>query len=188
MTCFIDAGDCHGLGERRKCELYMSCSVLGIPRSHVQITEDDDLRDGMTNAWDHERVQQYVVEYICDLRPSIVLSFDEYGVSGHLNHCGTAAGVSLAYRTCCQLKDLGGISLYILKSSDIVTKYSGIVSYGLIKILYGANDSRLLHSFDLRRAWQAMSCHQTQWTWYRRVFILLSQYTFFNLLRVVHYV
>lgn len=188
MTCSIHAGDCHGLGQRRKCELYMSCSVLGIPRRHVQIIEDDGLRDGMGNVWEQERVKQYVVQCMRDIRPDIVLSFDKYGVSGHLNHSGTAAGVLLAYRTCCQLKDLQGMSLYILKSSNIVTKYSGILSYAFIKMLYRANGSCLFHSFDLRRAWQAMSCHQTQWTWYRRFFILFSQYTFFNLLCDVRYI
>lgn len=188
MTCSIRAGDCHGLGQHRKCELYMSCSVLGIPRRHVQITEDNGLRDGMGNVWDQERVKQYVVQYIRDIRPNIVLSFDEYGVSGHLNHSGTAAGVLLAYKTCRRLKDLQGMSLYILKSSNIVTKYSGMLSYAFIKILYRVNGSCLFHNFDVRRAWQAMSCHQTQWTWYRRFFILFSQYTFFNLLCDVRYI
>ncbi|KAI8103215.1 hypothetical protein M9435_004557 [Picochlorum sp. BPE23] len=115
----LSSGDCHGLGQRRKCELYMSCSVLGIPRRRVQIIEDDGLRDGMGNVWEQERVKQYVVQCMRDIRPDIVLSFDKYGVSGHLNHSGTAAGVLLAFRTCCQLKDLQGMSLYILKSSNI---------------------------------------------------------------------
>lgn len=48
-----------------------------------------------------------------------------------------------------------------------------------------SNPVHVYRSVDCLGSWRAMSTHQSQWVWYRRLFVIFSCYTFVNKLRPV---
>lgn len=78
----LSEGDYFGLGKIRRREMVQSASVYGITSSQVQIINDPTLQDGPSNNWCPETVAGYVSKAIDYLKPTAVLTFDEYGVSG----------------------------------------------------------------------------------------------------------
>ena len=70
----------------------------------------------------------------------------------------------------------------------MVTKYSGMASIITLQFeafFLGSKNYRYTTetyiNFNLRKVWQAMSRHHSQWTWYRRLFVLFSQYPLYNI-------
>ena len=116
------AGNFDGLGKVREKELLASCvGVLGCKAPHVHVVDRPELPDGMEADWPAAIVAEEVEEYVrvhriqavrraalcafgtqgptppwlppTPCRLSQVLTFDEGGVSGHINHIHTHRGV-----------------------------------------------------------------------------------------------
>lgn len=98
----------------RKCELYHSCSLLGIQQTHVTIVEDAKLQDGFENLWDRHTVARYISDSIISIEAEVLITFDAHGVSGHPNHSSVWAGVILAWQNLSGNRD---IALYNLVRS-----------------------------------------------------------------------
>ena len=56
--------------------------------------------DGMGNDWNPATVKHHVIQTMEEWYPDILLTFDEYGVSGHRNHIDTHRGVVKAWKHC----------------------------------------------------------------------------------------
>lgn len=91
-------GNSNGLGELRTCELYHSCSMLGIQQSKVMIVDDVDLQDGLQQHWDVCTVAKHVSEYVEKVEAEVLITFDQHGVSGHPNHTSVWSGVLSAWQ------------------------------------------------------------------------------------------
>lgn len=50
---------------------------------------------------------------------------------------------------------------------------------------YDLDNVHFFRTVDCVLSWKAMSTHQSQWVWYRRLFVIFSCYTFVNKLRPV---
>lgn len=177
-------GNYYGLGELRACELYHSCSLLGIQQTHVTVVEDAELQDGLGNLWNRHTVSKYVSSSVMNIDAEVLITFDAHGVSGHPNHSSAWAGVISAWENLSSNRE---IALYNLKSSNILVKYSGILSFltepifhFLQSLVTKPEPSMTYWNINVRPVWRAMLCHESQMTWYRRLFILLSQYSFNN--------
>jgi N-acetylglucosaminylphosphatidylinositol deacetylase len=86
-------GDYEGMGEVRKKEFVEACNILGIPRNRCLISSFPDHPD---IDWDDREVAKKIQiaiedEWKCEMRN--IFTFDQYGVSGHLNHRCAARGV-----------------------------------------------------------------------------------------------
>ncbi|XP_020975578.1 probable N-acetylglucosaminyl-phosphatidylinositol de-N-acetylase isoform X2 [Arachis ipaensis] len=115
-----------------------------------------------------------------------IITFDNYGVSGHCNHRDVHYGVSkLLYDTL--QKD---IDVWELVSTNILRKYSGPIDIWLTMIwamLHSSGTIQYLVNEHPRRSYCAMAQHASQWVWFRKLFVTLSSYTYVNTLRKIQH-
>ena len=99
------------------------------------------------------------------------MTFDEGGVSGHPNHIATYLGVFHLLQSA-----KVDFKLMTLQSTNVIRKY---MSYADIIFCEGYNGFHMFHwnPFD---SLQAMLCHESQFVWFRRLFVIFSRYTFAN--------
>ena len=89
----LSNGNGDGLGAVRAKEMVDSAKVLGIPTNRVRVLDDPALQDGMDIKWAATAVAKRVQEAVEEWGISKILTFDDYGVSGHPNHIDTYRGV-----------------------------------------------------------------------------------------------
>ncbi|MED6120420.1 hypothetical protein PIB30_020772 [Stylosanthes scabra] len=156
----LSIGDADGKGNIRKRELFQACVALKVPMQQVKIVNHPDLQDGFGK----------------------IITFDNYGVSGHCNHRDVHYGVSkLVYDTLQR-----DIDVWELVSTNILRKYSGPIDIWLTMIwgmLHSNGTIQYLVNEYPRRSYRAMAQHASQWIWFRKLFVTLSSYTYVNTLR-----
>ena len=89
--------------------------------------DDGDLQDGMENKWSPELVAEHVTKWCKqketiegpDGKINIIVTFDEDGVSGHLNHKAVFHGISHLM----DKKMLSDIEVFTLASVALFRKY-----------------------------------------------------------------
>jgi N-acetylglucosaminylphosphatidylinositol deacetylase len=101
-------GNNYGIGETRKKELGGACQVLGIDRQERCVVLDRkygslcasywrltsrELQDNPQLWWDTDLVENVIEEYVKRWKIDAIITFDDGGVSGHINHRAVAAGV-----------------------------------------------------------------------------------------------
>jgi N-acetylglucosaminylphosphatidylinositol deacetylase len=94
-------------------------------------------------------------------------------VSGHLNHIACYQGVLEL------LSQRPALSAYALESTNLVRKFTGVAD-----ILTSYLCSSLLQYvwLDPQLNFTAMQAHESQFVWYRRLFIAFARYSFVNTL------
>lgn len=171
----MTSGDADGLGHIRRQELVKSLEVLFHGRefsSHVF-----DFEDGMEVSWDSGKVSEELAGYIKDSNPLLV-SFDEFGVSGHVNHISCAKAVQdMPHKH----------KLFLRSDQPIYVKYSAFVT-GLFKLLmnkYKQDYERprffmsTLPQYFLSVSAMSMG-HASQMVWFRVGWWLFSRFCFIN--------
>eukprot|EP00815_Leptocylindrus_aporus_P010304 CAMPEP_0116056952 /NCGR_PEP_ID=MMETSP0322-20121206/4322_1 /TAXON_ID=163516 /ORGANISM="Leptocylindrus danicus var. apora, Strain B651" /LENGTH=174 /DNA_ID=CAMNT_0003540871 /DNA_START=73 /DNA_END=594 /DNA_ORIENTATION=- len=96
----LSNGNYDNLGGVRSKEMLSACQIIGLETCNVQVLDDDRIQDGPHVVWDDGVVSgvigEYLVQRVCGKGCSgcvRIITFDEYGVSGHPNHCDTSRGV-----------------------------------------------------------------------------------------------
>ncbi|KIH92586.1 hypothetical protein SPBR_03147 [Sporothrix brasiliensis 5110] len=89
----ISTGNNYGIGDLRKKELVGSCTALQIDPARCLALDHPDLQDNPTKWWDTALLQTVVQEYIDKWNIDAIITFDEGGVSGHINHRAVSAAV-----------------------------------------------------------------------------------------------
>ncbi|GKT85598.1 glycosyltransferase family 32 protein [Colletotrichum tofieldiae] len=89
----MSIGNNYGIGEMRKRELRGSCAALGIELSRCEALDHPDLQDNPTAWWDAAIIQSILEDYVHKWNVSVIITFDEGGVSGHINHRAVSAAV-----------------------------------------------------------------------------------------------
>ena len=103
-----------------------------------------------------------------------ILTFDELGISQHPNHVATYKGVLLALP---KLKIINPNILGLkLDSTSLFRKFCGILDI-LISMILG---SYMVINFNIVFIYIGMTMHQSQFVWYRRLFVIFSRYSFVN--------
>lgn len=95
----LSVGDFQGLGNVRKKELKACCKELKI--EDLEIINDERLKDGPNFLWDSDVIASFIAQKVNqiltsnkDKRNNIqLITFDNYGISGHPNHISTFKGV-----------------------------------------------------------------------------------------------
>ncbi|KAE9076024.1 hypothetical protein PF005_g7077 [Phytophthora fragariae] len=160
----LSRGDFDGVGDVRVKELKACAAYIGLSTDHVQTR---------------------------DRR-----------VSGHANHIATHFGVKRAVRelqekcsaaagdTDDSKKETKAVRGWALESTNILRKYAGLLdaplSYWLSRRKEEENENEERQFvFVCRPQWNynAMALHQSQFVWYRRLFVAFSRYTFINTFR-----
>ncbi|XP_057954577.1 uncharacterized protein LOC131148705 isoform X2 [Malania oleifera] len=165
----MSTGNADGMGNTRKEELFQACAVL---------------KDGFSRAWDHNLLAKIIKDEVTTHAIELIITFDNYGVSGHCNHRDVHYGIRKLLPDIMQRN----IEVWELVSNSILRKYSGPVDIWL-SILYATHySSGQLHcllNVHPRKSFLAMSQHRSQWVWFRKLFVSFSSYTYVNTLRKI---
>ncbi|GCC35976.1 hypothetical protein chiPu_0014466, partial [Chiloscyllium punctatum] len=172
----LSTGNFYMQGEIRKRELLQSCALLGIPSSCVTILDHRDLADNPELQWDPELIAKLILRYVQIHHISLVLTFDQDGVSGHANHIAVYYAIRKLYL---EKKLPNGCQTLLLQSVNILRKYISIHDL-LISWLRPHHVMYILDSWEYRQVKRAMYCHQSQLLWFRHLYLYFSRYMFIN--------
>ncbi|XP_028070329.1 probable N-acetylglucosaminyl-phosphatidylinositol de-N-acetylase isoform X4 [Camellia sinensis] len=89
----ISTGNADGMGNIRKEELYQASAVLKVPLQQVKILDHPDLQDGFGKVWSCDLLARIIEEEILSHAIDLIITFDNYGVSGHCNHRDVNQGI-----------------------------------------------------------------------------------------------
>ncbi|RDD40741.1 N-acetylglucosaminyl-phosphatidylinositol de-N-acetylase [Trichoplax sp. H2] len=178
LLCISD-GDYHGMGKIRPKELIKSCKFLGIDR--IEIIFNKFLQDDPNANWDKKLLKKIFRDRICQHRINVIVTFDEYGVSGHANHISLYHALNELIHE--ESDDcIAQIEAFALKSVNVIRKYIGIMDI-IWTILLKGNSYVCINSFGGCIASQlAMRAHASQFVWFRRLYVIFSRYMLINTL------
>ncbi|RLV94000.1 putative N-acetylglucosaminyl-phosphatidylinositol de-N-acetylase [Spathaspora sp. JA1] len=197
LICFSpgDAVD-QSMGTIRRNELYDSSRILGIQNVTVL-----NYRDGMNETWSLSDIRQSLTENIINPDQSTVLiTFDQGGVSSHANH------ISLYHGTKNYIKKRNDNStrLLVLKSVNFWEKYSftlltdvelfvdhlssfisKVINLNINVSFFTATPAtsiKIYSDLNMLSVSYAAMCygHFSQMVWFRYGWLLLSRYLTFN--------
>lgn len=82
----LTTGDADGLGHVRRLELEASLKQFAVPSSRVTVIDSPSLPDSQTVEWDLPEVESIVSDALKSSMASVLITFDDEGVSHHPNH------------------------------------------------------------------------------------------------------
>ncbi|KAL3256174.1 hypothetical protein ABHI18_007786 [Aspergillus niger] len=193
----LSTGDYHGQGDIRKGEIERSCAALGIPSDRCVVLEHGALQDNPKKWWRQDVIQDIVAHYVhmwkVDLK---IYTFDDGGVSGHINHRAVSAGVRKYAESFPHAPPV-----YALQSTFLLRKYSSLIDLILTSVPFSwrigaavltAPPAPTEHDTYGNKAllvspWQtyltartAFSQHDSQYSWDRVLYLVVSRYMWFN--------
>ncbi|KAF7171729.1 hypothetical protein CNMCM5623_004027 [Aspergillus felis] len=200
----ISSGNYEGIGERRRQEIHDSCSVLGIIPDSCVVLDNAELQDNPKKWWNEDLIKDLVASHVQKWNVDLIITFDNGGVSGHINHRAVSAGVRKYLASTPQAPPA-----YTLQSTFLLRKYSSLIdliptavpfSWRILKAILTSpaasaadgvhdlspldvyNDKVLLVSpwrtYQVSRA--AFSQHASQYSWDRSLYLVVSRYMWFN--------
>lgn len=181
----ISTGNADGMGTIRKEELYQASAVLKVPLQQVKILDHPDLQDGFGKVWSCDLLARIIEEEILSHAIDLIITFDNYGVSGHCNHRDVNQGIRKLLHATAE-RDL---EAWELVSTNILRKYSGPVDIwlSLMHALYHKKgELHCMLNEHPRKSYIAMAQHMSQWIWFRKLFVLFSSYTYVNTLKKIN--
>lgn len=178
----------------RADELKKSCTALGISPSRVRVINDPErFRDSPEAEWKLTEVSKEIISAAAEFETPILVTFDEYGISGHQNHIDTCQGAQTAFmaergkpENTRAVKSLWAIVTYgfalkylaflnaVIEAIKIVVQERTVK--GVPKYVFASNP-------ELISTWKAMGNHKSQFVWYRKLWCLFSSYAYINTLR-----
>ncbi|CAL9057994.1 unnamed protein product [Musa banksii] len=180
----ISTGNAEGVGNNRKVEIYRACAILKIPLQQVKVLDHPCLQDGFKNTWDHELLARLIEDEIKVRDIDSLITFDDFGVSGHPNHRDVHHGIRMLLSANKQRK----FEAWELVSRSIFRKYTGPLDVWLSIVsssYYRQTQIYCLLNNRPSKSYLAMAEHQSQWVWFRKLFVLFSSYTYMNTLQKI---
>jgi len=183
-------GNYDTLGPIRESELLVAAAIIS-NRIKVTIINDEDIQDGPKESWTGEHVGKILRKHIAQekMKNIVFVTFDEGGVSGHVNHVDTYKGVFEFYSRERRRDD----ELWTLHSvHNPVTKYIPIIELFKLVVMWLCSfvvtrqrdlvdaNRRTFRMFYPALVWKAMKAHHSQFVWYRRLFVVFSRYSYVN--------
>ncbi|GES59677.1 glycan biosynthesis protein [Aspergillus terreus] len=200
----LSSGNYEGIGERRRQEIHSSCSVLGIVPDRCVVLDNAELQDNPKKWWNEDLIKDLVAAHVQKWSVDLIITFDNGGVSGHINHRAVSAGVRKYITSTPQAPPA-----YTLQSTFLLRKYSSLIdliptvipfSWRILKAILtsppasaadGAHDLSALHGYNdkvlLVSPWRtylvsraAFRQHASQYSWDRSLYLVISRYMWFN--------
>lgn len=182
----LSNGNADHIGAVRELELANVVEALG-PTVSLSIVKDANLQDNMTSEWTPNVIQYHIEEHIIrdyDFAKPVkqtILSFDNYGVSGHTNHRSI-------YKALIKMKDklkMMNINLLVLRSVDLFRKYSSLFDSVITR--FQREFITEPHTFTLsislteyKSLKHLLQFHHSQMVWFRDLYTIFSRYMFIN--------
>ncbi|KAK4450948.1 hypothetical protein QBC34DRAFT_60813 [Podospora aff. communis PSN243] len=190
----MSTGNNYGIGELRRKELAGSCKALGIDESRCTALDHPDLQDNPKVWWNTDLIAKIVHEHVLKWEVDAIITFDEGGVSGHINHRAVSAAVSKYASTNPQAP-----VAFTLTTTALPRKYTFLGDLPLTALPFTWRIIEAL-SFPARTAdpkdgarallansWHryrmtrdAFAQHPSQYTWDRHLYMIVSRYVWFN--------
>lgn len=202
----LTTGDYDGLGRIREKELHRAGILIGADRVIVR----DTLKDHPNERWEIGAVEEEIRTVLTAELSSkdekferiVLLTFDSYGVSGHVNHVDTFLGVQSLIRNGglkIRSRSVDGVLLAVegwklLSETNPIVKYIPLISWILlimswfvsIQTMQRISSDQVLYRLNHPQLnWNAMKTHESQFVWYRRLFVVFSCYTYANTLKKI---
>lgn len=176
----LSNGNYYSQGSERKEELRSSCLSLGIPSENLIIVQHSNMPDDPECMWNSNLVGRIVQKYVKCLGIDSVITFDQSGVSGHLNHIAVHKGVVGILK-----KDLApaGCRLFVLESVNKLRKYVGLLDVPLSYLL--SEHAYVLPWSTVSLVKVALRKHKSQMLWFRHLYSYFSRYMVINTLSEV---
>ncbi|KAJ4896123.1 N-acetylglucosaminylphosphatidylinositol de-N-acetylase family protein [Raphanus sativus] len=170
----LSTGNADGMGSIRKEELHQACAVLRVPLQQLKMVDHPNLQDGFAQVWSHDLLTEIIGKEVNNHDIHTIITFDNYGVSGHCNHRDVHRGVvtflqSNSERNIKAWELCGPIDIWL---SILSAKLHGS------KVI--VTNEQPLKSFE------AMAQHLSQWVWFRKLFVSFSSYTYTNTLQKIN--
>uniref|UniRef100_A0A1J3KAB3 N-acetylglucosaminylphosphatidylinositol deacetylase n=1 Tax=Noccaea caerulescens TaxID=107243 RepID=A0A1J3KAB3_NOCCA len=176
----LSTGNAHGMGSIRNDELHRACAVLKVPLKQLKILDHPNLQDGFGQVWGHDLLTNIIEEEVTNHNIHMIITFDNYGVSGHCNHRDVHRGVLKFLQT----NSGRNIKAWELASLNIFRKYLGPVDIWLSILSNKGDPNRaIIVNEHPRKSFEAMAQHLSQWVWFRKLFVSFSSYTYANTLQ-----
>lgn len=153
----LSEGNYYGKGRVRRMEMKNLCKSLKV--RHIVFNLDDN------GDWDPVLICKLLKLVYHAYNFERIYTFDKDGVSGHKNHVSCFEGAKL-------FTSLTGIPSMYLRSKGIISKY-----------LFDLEVSGLVVRTCLRnvlKPTRMMLKHRSQLTWYRMVYVFISNYMYYN--------
>ncbi|GAA5990670.1 hypothetical protein JCM11641_001270 [Rhodosporidiobolus odoratus] len=178
----LSPGDHDGLGNLRKEELKRACRELGIKPERCEVHDSVDLPDDPSTWWDVGSVERVVKAHVERWNIDAIVSFDDYGVSGHVNHRATHEALKTIAR-----RDPRFPLLFAVQSTSILAKFTScilmpfaLLSYAYRILLGDGSPSLFFNTWDrYLRTRRAFACHKSQARWFRSLFVTFSRYLWY---------
>ncbi|KAL3505725.1 hypothetical protein ACH5RR_031107 [Cinchona calisaya] len=180
----LSTGNANGIGNIRREELYLASAVLKVAPQQVKVVDHPDLQDGFGKVWNCNLLERIINEEIRFNAIDLIITFDNYGVSGHCNHRDVHEGVRKLLQNTSQHVDA-----WELVSTNILRKYSGPVDIWLSILRARQCLNGQMHCLlneDPYKSYAAMAQHRSQWIWFRKLFVSFSSYTYVNTLKKIN--
>jgi N-acetylglucosaminylphosphatidylinositol deacetylase len=176
----LSNGNYYGKGKYRQDELIKSGEIYQINSIDITVIDDVLLQDGPDSVWSIDKAAEYILSEIHYKNPTIVVTFDRYGISGHSNHISCYNAMKLVQATLItntpKMTDCP--KFLSLETTNIIRKYIGI--FDIIPSLY--SDNIIILNLNIFVIFLSLWCHYTQIQWYRILFIIFSRYSYINTL------
>ncbi|KZT04513.1 LmbE-like protein [Laetiporus sulphureus 93-53] len=206
----LSIGNADGLGSVRRHELDRSLDILGIQEGHRWVEDKSALQDNFTAQWDHQVIADVIMPYVINNNITTILTFDDYGISGHPNHYSLPRGVvHLISSLSVTSSPTNGSALpsiprlFALVSMPLLSKYTGPLSLLLVPLQRALNGMLLSNSehntvttgqhdagpsrvvfisgaAEYATALRAMRQHRSQLVWFRWLYVTFSRYMWVN--------
>ncbi|KAJ3186650.1 hypothetical protein HDU85_007470 [Gaertneriomyces sp. JEL0708] len=184
----LSAGNNYGLGEVRKRELLGSCEMLGVSEERCVVLDVPEIQDNPRQWWPSDKVAEIIHEHVKKFNADAIITFDEGGVSGHLNHRSVHRSVEQLAKTFPSFPpSFSSTTVFLLR------KYSSIFDLALTSLPFMPNLVLGIEATDralflaswneYRFARLAFWSHRSQMSWDRHLYMVASRYMMMNDLR-----
>ena len=168
------------MGKIRQRELWNSCELLGIPATQIILYSCSHLPDHPAKKWPIVNTANIINKHLHILDCDMVITFDDRGVSGHINHRSCHAAILHLIEE--HLLPTG-CHAYCLDSVNITRKYSFLLDLPLSVLSSSCVVTAGKDGHAQIRA--AMKAHASQYVWFRRLYMIFSRYVVINTLTLM---
>jgi N-acetylglucosaminylphosphatidylinositol deacetylase len=168
----LSNGNYEGLGKIRETELHVAATSLGF-----QSVQFGDFPDGPKQVWDTDKIASLVESQLED--GTIIVTFDEVGISSHPNHIAAYEGVRKLVTRRPEL-----LAYKLVSDKSLFIKYTGTWGATIHCLFFFqiADDPLYLINDNPFNTYIVMAAHQSQFVWYRFLFILFAKCAQMNIL------
>ncbi|PYH42910.1 PIG-L family deacetylase [Aspergillus saccharolyticus JOP 1030-1] len=195
----LSSGNYNGLGDVRQDEIHRSCDRLGIARERCIVLDRGELQDNPKAWWDEDLIREQVAQYVQQWQIDLLYTFDDGGVSGHINHRAVSAGVRKFIHT-----TPNAPPVYMLQSTFLLRKYASLIDLPRTALPFAgrilralmlspqqdpslAQSDRYEEAALLVSSWEtyrvaraAFAQHASQYSWDRVLYLVVSRYMWYN--------